>query len=92
MYLFRSHVFAHNRDSVVCVGPTAEIEALLGRGFVQAEFGGAVFYRDDRERELIGVWGRRKASRLRRLLREKGAEIVVHRASPDADLYLWSTR
>ena len=72
IYVFRSGSFACNGDSVVCVGPREQIEALLGVGALDALFFGHVEYAGEQDRRFIGVWGTRNASRLRRLLRERG--------------------
>jgi hypothetical protein len=33
-------------------------------------------------RNYVGVWGKKNTSRLRRFLRERGAELVIHRTAP----------
>ncbi len=83
VYVFRDGPFAPGGDTVVCAGERAGVEACLGRGQVQILFRGAVIYTNDAtQQDYIGVWGVRKASRLRRLLREGGAEVVIHAGQP----------
>ena len=82
VYAFRSSAFARNGDSVVCIGAREQLEGLLGAGMLTATFFGYALYRDPDETEYIGVWGARNASKLRRLLRERGAQITIHRQSP----------
>lgn len=82
VYAFRSCAFARNGDSVVCIGARKQLESLLGAGMLSATFFGYALYRDPNETEYIGVWGARNASKLRRLLRECGAQVIIHRESP----------
>ena len=92
VFLFRSDRFARNGDSVVCAGRREAIEALLVTGALEALFLGFAEYGDARGERFLGVWGARNASRLRRLLRERGAHLAVHHAQPPARLRLWETR
>lgn len=92
IYLFRSTRFARNGDSVVCVGRRGPIESLLGVNGLEATFFGFAEYVDNSGERFLGVWGARNASRLRGLLRERGAELLVHRAEPPARLRVWETR
>ena len=57
----------------VCIGRLSEICALIDRGEMATEFGGYIVYEDARGDEYVGVWGNRNASRMRRILRERGA-------------------
>jgi len=76
---------------VVCVGRREQIEHLLGTGTLEALFFGYAEYTDDQDGRFLGVWGARNASRLRRLLREQGAEVTVHHAPPPARLRIWQS-
>jgi hypothetical protein len=83
VYVFRDGPFAPSGDTVVCVGERAPVEAHLGSGQVQSLFrGSAVYTNDATKQDYIGVWGVRKTSRLRRLLREQGAQLVIHAKPP----------
>ena len=82
VYTFRSGAFARNCDSVVCIGARKQLEGLLSTELLSVTFLGYALYRDPTETEYIGVWGVRNASKLRRLLQERGAQITIHRRSP----------
>jgi len=82
-YLFRDGHFAPSGDTIVCVADRLTVEAALGRGQLETLFQrGAVYTDDAMKLDYIGVWGARNASRLRRLLRECGFEIVIDRRRP----------
>ena len=76
VYAFRSSAFARHGDSVVCIGARKQLESLLGAGMLSATFFGYALYRASDETEYIGA---RNASKLRRLLRERGAQVTTHR-------------
>ncbi len=92
IYAFRHGSFAPGGDTAVCVGERTRMEAVFGRDGVQELFDGkAVFTNDALKLDYLGVWGVRNASRLRRLLREQGVEVIVARTSPpDARLRYFS--
>jgi hypothetical protein len=82
-YLFRDGHFAPAGNTVVCVAERAAVEAVLGRGQLEVLFkGGAVYTNDAAKLDYIGVWGVRNASRLRRLLRERGFDLSISRTRP----------
>jgi len=67
----------------LCVGEKERVEAALGGGQLAVLFKGeAVYSNDTNNRTYLGVWGARNASRLRRLLREQGVELLVKRTRP----------
>ncbi len=67
----------------VCVGPIADICALIDRDELQTMFGGyAIYVSDDDASEYIGVWGTRKASQFRQTLEQRGANLEVVQARP----------
>jgi hypothetical protein len=83
VYLFRDSHFAPSGDTVVCVGAKAGSSPNLGCGQVESLFKGFAVYTDRSvSRDYIGVWGIRNASRLRRLLRERGAALAVRKMPP----------
>ncbi|HEY3847631.1 MAG TPA: hypothetical protein VGL95_11005 [Acetobacteraceae bacterium] len=83
VYLFRDSHFAPSGDTVVCAGAKAGIESYLGGGQVESLFKGFAVYTDrGANRDYIGVWGIRNASGLRRLLKERGAALTVHKVPP----------
>jgi len=93
LYVFRGGPFAPDGNTMVCVGERGGVEAHLGYGQVQTLFRGAAVYTDEAtKQDYLGVWGSRNASRMRRLLREHGAELVIHSgAPPGARLRHWTT-
>jgi hypothetical protein len=58
---------------------------------INAIFFGYASYRSATGDDFVGVWGTRNASKLRRLLRSNGVELVVHRQPPPARLHHWVT-
>ena len=82
VYLFRDSLPSRS-NTVVCVGEKERIETALGAGQLAGLFKGEVVYRNDTtKRAYLGVWGARNTSRLRRLLREQGVELLVKRTRP----------
>jgi len=59
----------------VCIGPASNVCALIDRDEMTATFGGYVIYEGTGGAEYVGVWGGRNASRMRRMLRERGATV-----------------
>ena len=62
---------------IVCIGPASQICALIDHDEMKMTFGGYVIYESGEGSEYVGVWGGRNASRMRRMLRERGAGINV---------------
>ena len=93
VYLFRDDHFAPAGSSLVCIGENAAIEIRLGDGQVETLFNGvAVYTCDTTKQDYVGVWGSRNASRLRRVLREHGAGLVIHpEPPPRVRLRHWTT-
>jgi hypothetical protein len=93
VYVFRDDHFAPAGSTVVCAADKNRVDALLGHAQVDATFSGAAIYTNDAtKQDFIGVWGARNAPKFRRLLREHGAEIVVHQSPPpNARLRYWNT-
>lgn len=93
VYVFRDRHFAPIGDTVVCVSDRESMEEVFAGQRMQALFEGrAVYTSDETKQDDIGVWGKRKASRLRRLLREHGADLRVHRVPPPGvRLRHWTT-
>jgi hypothetical protein len=59
----------------VCIGRLSEICALIDRDEMATMFGGYIVYEAGQGDEYVGVWGGRNASRMRRILRERGATL-----------------
>ena len=68
----------------VSIAEMKPIERFIKQDEFSRLFGGYIRFRNDRS-ELIylGVWGTRKASKLRRLLRERGASLVILQRPPN---------
>ena len=79
---------------MVCIGEKERIEGVFGGGQLAVLFKGeAVYTNDTIKRDYLGVWGTRNASRLRRLLREQGVELLIQRTRPpDTRLRSFSTQ
>lgn len=66
--------------AVICDGETSFIERYLQLDDFILPFGGWIALTDDQTgRAYLGVWGGRNAKRFRRILRERGANIVIVR-------------
>jgi len=77
---------------IVCVGLSRQVLFLIDKGELSGTFGGYAVYRNDAtEEEFVGVWGHRKASAFRHLLRERGATITVVKERPDGLRLKWTT-
>jgi hypothetical protein len=81
VYLFRDSLPSRS-NTVVCVGEKERIEAAFGGQLAVLFKGEAVYSNDSTNRTYLGVWGARNTSRLRRLLREQGVELLVKRTRP----------
>lgn len=81
-YVFRETYPAPDGAPVVCVVDRAVADERLGPGRVESLFGGCAVYTTPDGQDFIGVWGARNAARLRRFLRERGAEVSIHRERP----------
>ena len=91
-YVFRDPSFAPSGDTVVCIVDAATVSRFMDKEEIERAFSGYASYKQWPFREFVGVWGRRNTKRLRRFLRDRGAEIVLHRARPGRlRLTLWAT-
>ena len=106
VYVFRDRHFAPDGDTLVCIAERAEMERFIPKDEVAWAFSGHVVYRRTeraglillvmallrRRRTFVGVWGRKNASRFRRFLRERGAELKIHSEAPaNLRLAYWTT-
>ena len=98
VFVFRDAHFAPDGDTVVCVAERAQMERYIGKYEIEWAFSGHAVYRPEgrmksgilslvsalfrRKQTYIGVWGRKNSSRFRRFLRERGAELEIHRHAP----------
>jgi hypothetical protein len=80
LFIFQAHLFGADRSPVVVIkGDRQWIERYIPLEEFPVLFGGYILWREPEERspdmlgEALGVWSRRKTSKLRRILRERGA-------------------
>ena len=97
VYVFRDGRFSAGGGSVVSAARPDIVVAVYGGGGLKGEagleavFGGAAYFRNDETGvEYLGVWGSRKASRLRSALRRGEPALQVVAAHPPARLIFWS--
>jgi hypothetical protein len=92
-YVFRDAAFAKSGEAVVCAIEKREADILLGAEWTSRLFGGCAIYTNPDGTDFVGIWGNRNASRLRRFLRECGAELILHHSRPNgARRRYYSTR
>jgi len=84
LFSYQSHLLGDKRSSpIVIKGSRDWIEKYIPFNEFTQIFGGYLLLREPSEPseampgEGLGVWGKRNASRLRRILRERGAEFEV---------------
>jgi hypothetical protein len=97
IYVFRDPSFSPSGDTLVCIVEQNQMERFMTKEEVSHAFSGCATYRRwDSGRSwfsrlmrqtYVGVWGKKNGSRFRRFLRERGAEVSIHRIEP-SDLRL----
>ena len=99
VYVFRDPHFAPAGDTAVSAAPVEAVVRIFGGGGInnssglETAFGGAAFFRDDATGKChLGVWGARKAAKLRNTLRQSGLELDVIKAQPPGRLVWYSTK
>ena len=93
VYVFRDPHFAPDGNTLVCVAPRRGLTRFMSKREVSRAFGGCAVYRRPLWTTFVGVWGERNGSRFRRFLRERGAELTIHKeAPPSARLLYWTTK
>src|ERR1700751_5735840 len=88
VYVFRDPHFAPDGDTPVWIAERSEMERFIPKKVARA-FSGRAVYRRWPWKTYVGVWGRKNASRLRRFLRKRGAELTIHREAPQT--FGWPT-
>lgn len=82
-YEFSDTAFVVGSDQVVCVVPLSMLEDYMTLAELDEAFSGYASYRQAPwMKRYVGVWGRKNCQRLRRFLRERGADVVIHRERP----------
>jgi hypothetical protein len=93
VYVFRDPTFSPDGNTVVCVAPRRGMKRFMSTREVSRAFGGCAVYRRTLWKTYIGVWGERNGSRFRRFLRERGAELNIHKEAPaNTRLLYWTTK
>ena len=83
LFTYRTYLLGSKRSPIVIKGSREWIEKYIPIGEFSELFGGYVLWREPKRKskempgEGLGVWGRRNASKLRRILRERGAVFEV---------------
>jgi hypothetical protein len=82
VYVFRDSAFAPAGDTLVCIARRRQMERFVAKREVASAFSGHAVYWRWPWKTYVGVWGRKNGSRFRRFLRERGAELTIHREAP----------
>ena len=98
LFTFSAHIWGDKRSAAVVVkGSRAWLEHFISLREFAELFGGYALWRAPKHPtkempgEGLGVWGRRNASKLRRILRERGATFrIVEGEGPDQKLAMLS--
>jgi hypothetical protein len=84
LFTFQAHIFGDKRSAPVVIKASREwLEQFIPLREFAELFGGYALWRapqqqtDEMPGEALGVWGRRNASKMRRVLRERGALFTV---------------
>ena len=84
VYEFSEAAFVVGSDPVVCIVKLSDVRRYMTLAEIDRAFSGYASYRQGPwMRRYVGVWGRKNCQRLRRFLRERGAEVALHRERPD---------
>ena len=84
VYEFSETAFIVGSDPRVCVAPLSAVLAFMTLAEIDEAFNGHASYRQAPwMKRYVGVWGRKNCQRLRRFLRERGAEVSLHRKRPN---------
>ena len=77
-YEFTDTVFVVGSDPIVCVVAVSDLRRYLSITELNSAFSGFASYRSlPWLRRYVGVWGKKNCQRLRRFLRERGADVVI---------------
>jgi hypothetical protein len=74
-----------------CDGLEPFVQRFFSYAELAAEFGGYVLLYDHGEdHHYVGLWGKKKGPRFRRLMRERGAQFeIVRLRSPNREILSW---
>ena len=83
LFEFSESAIIVGSDTLVCIAPLSTLITYMTLAEIDEAFSGYVSYRQaPRMKQYAGVWGRRNCQRLRRFLRERGAEVILQRERP----------
>jgi hypothetical protein len=84
IFLFKDAIHHRTHQTIVCIAERSRLTLLLPPSDLIDHFGGWIRYVGvDSGTEYLGVWGDRKASAFRRLIRERGESISITRSQPE---------
>ena len=84
VYEFPETAFVVGSDPLVCIARLSAVLAFMTLAEIDEAFSGYASYRRAPwMKRYVGVWGRKNCQRLRRFLRERGADVSLHRERPD---------
>lgn len=80
---FSDASFVVGSDALTCIATLSALRPFITLAEIEEAFSGYASYRQAPwMARYIGVWGRKNCQRFRRLLRERGAEVTIHRERP----------
>ncbi len=83
LFEFKQHFRLGQSPRVVCIAYLNALGEVLGENDLAALFGGWIKYRSESDGvKYLGVWGGRNSGTMRRILRERGVEVVLHHIRP----------
>lgn len=93
VFVFRGIRAGPSLHAQWCAAPIDVVSKTFGAGGLYGElglvktFGGGALFRNERDKDvLLGVWGARRCSRFRRLLREGGHTLTIRDLPEDIRL------
>lgn len=89
VFVFRDGFAGRGADTHVCVADAKQSDPFISKDEIDRTFFGYVLFGQPLGKSYVGVWGARNASRFRRLLRERGADVEIKQSAPPARLTRW---
>jgi hypothetical protein len=83
LYQFVADVPSSRWPAHISVARAVDVYECFSRSELSDNFGGMARYENKRTgEEWLGIWGARKASKFRRLFRERGATLIIVKSNP----------
>ena len=76
LFEFKDSLRLDESERVVCIGERALVTKTLSESESGKLFGAWIMYSDPGGLDYLGVWGARKTRTLRRILRERGVDVL----------------